>query len=53
MEDKRVEVEIELSDDNFLILARAAHEKDITFNQLVNELLREYMKKIESESIRD
>jgi predicted DNA-binding ribbon-helix-helix protein len=39
------EIEIELSDKDFLVLAKLAHEKDITFNQLVNNILREAMEK--------
>ena len=34
-------VDIELTNEQFLILAKEAHEKDITFNQLVEEALRE------------
>jgi len=36
---EKVNVEIEISDEDFLILAKMAHEKDITFNQLVEEIL--------------
>lgn len=36
---EKVNVEIEISDNDFLILAKMAHEKDITFNQLVEEIL--------------
>lgn len=32
-------IEVELSDQEFLQLAREAHELDITFNQLVNTIL--------------
>jgi predicted DNA-binding ribbon-helix-helix protein len=39
------EIEIELSDKDFLVLAKLAHEKDITFNQLVNNILKEAMEK--------
>jgi len=38
------EVEIELSSDDLLILTLAAHEKDITLNQLVNNVLRDSLK---------
>jgi hypothetical protein len=38
-------VELNLSDSEFLTLARMAHEKDITFNQLVNEILLEIINK--------
>lgn len=39
-------VEVDLDDDQFLVLAKMAHERDITFNQLCNEVLREYFDKI-------
>jgi hypothetical protein len=32
-------IEIELTDEEFLGLARQAHDLDITFNQLVNSIL--------------
>ena len=35
------EVEIELPEDVFMKLAYLAHERDVTLNQLVNDLLRE------------
>jgi hypothetical protein len=47
-------ITIELTDEQFLILAKEAHEQDITFNQLVNKLLREYMEKEEAQlSVRE
>lgn len=33
--------EISLTDSEFLMLAKIAHEQDITFNQLINKILRE------------
>lgn len=33
-EEKMHEVEIDLSDEDFLVLAKMAHEKNITFNQM-------------------
>ena len=38
------EVEIELSDDDLLILTLAAHDRDITLNQLCNSVLRDSLK---------
>jgi len=32
-------IEVELSNSEFLNLARRAHELDVTFNQLVNNIL--------------
>lgn len=41
------EVPVDLSDDAFLCLAKEAHRRDITFNQLVEVILREEINKIE------
>ena len=38
-------IEVELTDSEFLFLARRAHDLDITFNQLVNKILLEHMQK--------
>ena len=40
-------VEIELPSDDLLILALAAHDRDITLNQLVNNVLRDSLKNLE------
>jgi len=45
--EKTTEVEIELPSDDLLILALAAHERDITLNQLVNNVLRDSLKDLE------
>lgn len=37
-------VEIQLSEQDFIRLATIAHERDITFNQLCVDLLKEYIK---------
>ena len=47
--DTRVEVPLEISDDVLFELMKAAHKRDITLNQLVEEILRLQIKKIESE----
>ena len=39
----REDVEIDLSDEQFLMLAQEAHRQDITFNQLVEQILRKRM----------
>lgn len=38
------EVTIELTNEEFIILASMAHEQDITFNQLCVNILKESMK---------
>lgn len=39
--NKRVDVIIDISDEHFLMLAKLAHENDITINDQVNIILRE------------
>ena len=41
------EVEIELSDNDLLILTLAAHDRDITLNQLCNSVLKDSLKDLE------
>lgn len=41
--DTRVSVPITLPDEELFILMKMAHERDITFNQLVEEILREQL----------
>ena len=41
------EITIELTEQEFLSLAIMAHEKDITFNNLCNQILKEQIDKIE------
>ena len=41
------EVEIELSNDDLLILTLAAHDRDITLNQLCNSVLRSSLKDLD------
>ena len=38
--DKTVDIELELSDGDFLHLAKAAHERNITLNQLCVDVLK-------------
>jgi hypothetical protein len=40
-------IEVDLSDEQLLVLARLAHEKDITLNQLVANMLREHIESTE------
>jgi DNA-directed RNA polymerase subunit RPC12/RpoP/ssDNA-binding Zn-finger/Zn-ribbon topoisomerase 1 len=44
-----VDVPIDLSDEDFTTLAKIAHEQDLTFNQLVCNILKEQMEKEEKE----
>jgi hypothetical protein len=45
-EDTDNVVQIELTDEDFLYLAKMAHSEDITFNQLVNKALAEYLESV-------
>ena len=38
--DGRSTIEVDLSDDEFMHIARLAHERDITFNQMVEIILQ-------------
>lgn len=43
--EKMVNIDIEIDDASFIFLAKRAHELDITFNQLVVNILKEQIKK--------
>jgi predicted DNA-binding ribbon-helix-helix protein len=49
MEDNRVDVSIELTDEQWYSLMKMAHERDITLNQLVEQILTTEMDRIEKE----
>ncbi len=40
-----VEIEVDLDDHTFMELSKMAHEQDITFNELCNNILREQLEK--------
>lgn len=42
-----MEIEIDLDDETILFLAKKAHEKDITLNQYVNEILKTHLDQYE------
>jgi ribonuclease HI len=46
--DKRIQVPLDLPDDMMFELMRMAHERDITLNQMVEEVLKEVIKQTES-----
>ena len=37
-------IDLQLTDEEFCVLAKLAHEKDITFNKLIEEILMEHIK---------
>jgi len=47
--DTRIEVPIELSDADFMALAKMAHERDITFNEMVVEILKLAIERLKNE----
>jgi predicted DNA-binding ribbon-helix-helix protein len=49
MEDNRVDVPIELTDEQWYSLMKMAHERDITLNQLVEEILTLGLGRLERE----
>jgi hypothetical protein len=49
----RVNMEIEISDEQFLALAKEAHKLDITFNNLFNKILREKIEIEEKKEIEE
>jgi predicted DNA-binding ribbon-helix-helix protein len=49
MKDSRVDVPIELTDEQWYSLMKIAHERDITLNQLVDEILTLEINRLEKE----
>lgn len=43
-EEKMVEIEVDFTDEEFLYVAKMAHENDITFNEMVVRILEEQIK---------
>lgn len=41
--DKWVEVQLDLTDAELLVLFKMAHERDMTFNKFVNYVLEQYL----------
>ena len=44
--DNRVEIPLDFSDEELLILFKQAHEADLTFNQFVEKALTEYRERM-------
>jgi hypothetical protein len=47
MMDDRETIQIDLSDEEFLYVAKRAHERDITFNAMLEEIIKNYMNSLE------
>ena len=46
-EAEKVEVDVIISDETMLIIARYAHSQDITINEAINRLLWEHIESLE------
>jgi hypothetical protein len=44
--DNRVEIPLDFSDEELLVLFKQAHEADLTFNQFVEKALTEYLERM-------
>ena len=51
--DNRVEIEIELADEEWFTLMKIAHEQDITLNQLVERVLTAEIDRLKKEQDND
>ena len=49
--DNRVEVPLDFSDAELLVLFKMAHECDMTFNDFVEKALRDYLEQIEYDNL--
>lgn len=47
--DNRVDIPVDLSDEEFLAIAKMAHERDITFNKMVEFILQTEMDRLKAE----
>ena len=50
MEMEMETVQVDLTDEEFLHIAKLAHEQDITFNQMVAKILEQYILEQEKQS---
>jgi hypothetical protein len=50
-EDNRIEVQIDLPDQELLVLFKLAHEADMTFNNFVEQVLQDYLEQFENDNI--
>ena len=44
--DNRVEIPLDFSDEELLVLFKQAHEADLTFNQFIEKALTEYLERM-------
>ena len=48
-EEKMAEIEVDFTDEEFLHVAKMAHERDITFNEMITIILENYINSLEKE----
>jgi hypothetical protein len=48
--DTRISIPLDLSEDKLLELFKAAHDCDMTFNQFVEQVLKEFIAKVKNDS---
>ncbi len=51
--DHRMMITLNLTDEEELMLYRIAHEKDVTFNELVGGILAEHIERVKNASVQD
>jgi hypothetical protein len=49
--DGREEIALDLTDQELLVLFKMAHENDMTFNDFVEKVLKDYLDQIEYDNI--
>lgn len=49
--DNRVEVPLDLTDTELLELFKLAHKADVTFNDFIEDVLKQYLEQIEYDNI--
>jgi len=49
--DNKVEIQLDLSDAELLALFKLAHQADMTFNNFVEHVLREYLEQMEYDNL--
>jgi hypothetical protein len=51
LRDNRVEIPLDFSDEELLVLFKQAHECDMTFNDFVEKALKDYLEQLEYDNI--
>jgi len=49
--DNRVEVALDLTDAELLVLFKMAHEKDMTFNNFVEQVLQDFLEQLQNDNL--